>query len=142
MLQELSKEFTKTGVKKEDMESVNNAVKNLLAKGASRDEIADFAGSAKKSGLNSEETTASLNIMSDLVDEGIKPKAAGSLVSQAAHDAKAKGLKGKDLAAKVQETIEQEKKKYYEFMKWKEKKEKKKANKAKGKKATSKEEKK
>ena len=138
-LNELSKKFTEAGVKKDDIKAVNSAAKNLIAKGATRDDIKGFIGSAKKTGLNSEEITASLNVMNELVNEGVKPKAAGNLVSQAAHDAKAKGLTGKDLSAKVQETIEQKKKEYYEFMKRKEKQ--KKSNKAKGKKAKNKEKK-
>jgi hypothetical protein len=136
ILQELSHEFSKAGVKKDDMEAVNNSVKNLLAKGATRAEIQEFIASAKKTGLSSEEMADALNVMSELVNEVVKPKAAGGLVSQAAHDARAKGLKGKDLAAKVQETIEQKKRDYYELMKRKDKQ--KKNNKSKEKKGKNK----
>jgi NIMA (never in mitosis gene a)-related kinase len=47
--------------------------------------------------------------MKDLVNEGESPKEAGNVVSQAAAQAHQQGLKGKDLAAKVHEAVQQRK---------------------------------
>ena len=108
-LSELKTELQQKGVSQEEVKSIEQPLKNMLNKGANKNDLKNTVTDLSNSGLKGNDLKTSVNSMNDLVNSGETPKEAGNVVSQAAHQAQAQGLKGKDLAAKVQEAIKQRK---------------------------------
>jgi len=105
----LSNELEQEGVAKEDVGAIKNTIKEMLDQGASKEEIKSVVSDLNKKGVKGAELKESVDSVNNLVKEGEDIKEAGNIVSKAAHAAKAEGLKGKDLAAKVHEAIQQRK---------------------------------
>ncbi|MCX5705476.1 MAG: hypothetical protein NTZ92_05430 [Candidatus Omnitrophica bacterium] len=93
----------------QELKSIDKPMKNMVDKGATKDELKKVLTDLANAGAKGGTLKSSVESMNDLVNSGEKPKEAGNIVSQAAHQAKAAGLKGKDLAAKVHEAIKQRK---------------------------------
>jgi hypothetical protein len=93
----------------DELKSIDKPMKNMVDKGATKDELKKVLTDLANAGAKGGTLKSSVESMNDLVNSGETPKEAGNIVSQAAHQAKAAGLKGKDLAAKVHEAIKQRK---------------------------------
>jgi hypothetical protein len=93
----------------QELKSIDKPMKNMLDKGATKDGLKKVLTDLANAGAKGDTLRSSVGSMNDLVNSGETPKEAGNIVSQAAHQAKAAGLKGKDLAAKVHEAIKQRK---------------------------------
>ncbi len=109
VFEELKSELRQEGVSPEDIEDITEPVKNMFGKGAKKKDIEDVVVGLSKKGVKGKVLKDSVESMNELVEDGEDPKEAGNIVSQAAHAALAAGLKGKDLAAKVHEAIQQRK---------------------------------
>lgn len=105
----LKTELQAKGMSSQDLASVEMPVKDMLKRGASKDEIKGFISDLRAKGVSGAELQNATNSMNELVKSGEKPRQAGSVVSQAAFNARAQGLKGKDLAASVQSAVRQRK---------------------------------
>lgn len=106
---ELRVDLKKYGVPENDIEAVKNPVKELFKRGARKEDVKKAVSQLSQEGVKGRDLKKSMDSMNDLVKNGENPKDAGNIVSKAAHDAKAQGLKGKDLAAKVHEAIQKRK---------------------------------
>ena len=83
----------------------------------------------QNSGVASSDVRTAESSMKGLINSGVTPKEAGNVVSRSVKQAHAQGLKGKDLAAKVHEAVN-ERKDQMKAAKQKEKEARKKANEA------------
>lgn len=106
---ELAGELRQEGVSRRDVKAIEVPVKNMLKKGATKKNIKDAVGNLSAGGVKGKALRQSVEAMNELVQDGENSKVAGNIVSRAAHRAQAQGLKGKDLAAKVQEAVQQRK---------------------------------
>jgi len=106
---ELKTELQSKGMKAEEISGIEKPVKEMIGKGATKNDIKNTLLDFKNKGIKGEELKDSVNSMNELVKSGEAPKEAGNIVSRAAHQAQAQGLKGKELAAKVHEAIKQRK---------------------------------
>lgn len=106
---ELTGELRQKGVSRRDVKAIEEPVKNMLRKGATKKDIKDAVGNLSAEGARGQALRQSVEAMNELVEDGENPKEAGNIVSRAAHRAQAQGLKGKDLAAEVQEAVQQRK---------------------------------
>lgn len=106
---ELKEELQNKGINLEDVRAVEQPLKSMLRQGATKDELKNAVLDLSKRGIKGEELRNSVNSMNELVKSGMLAKEAGNVVSQAAHQAWALGLRGKDLAAKVREAARQRK---------------------------------
>lgn len=88
-----------------ELNSINKPIKNMLDKGANKENLKNLLADLSKKGVRGKDLKDSIDAMNDLVNSGEKPKEAGNIVSRAAHQAQAQGLKGRELAAKVHEAI-------------------------------------
>lgn len=84
-------------------------LKDMAEKGASKEELKSVVTDLSNKRVRGDDLKQSVNSIKDLVNEGESPKEAGNVVSQAAAQAHQQGLKGKDLAAKVHEAVQQRK---------------------------------
>lgn len=103
---ELEKE---AGFTPRELKSIEGPLKNMLDKGATKNDLKGVLVDLSKKDIKGDNLKNTVNSMNDLVNSGESPKEAGNIVSHAAHQALAQGLKGKDLAAKVHEAISQRK---------------------------------
>ncbi|HEA46829.1 MAG TPA: hypothetical protein ENH97_00255 [bacterium] len=106
---ELAGELRQKGVSRRNVKAIEGPVKNMLRKGATKKDIKDAVGDLSAGGIRGKALRQSVEAMNELVEDGENPKVAGNIVSRAAHRAQAQGLKGKDLAAKVREAVQQRK---------------------------------
>ena len=106
---ELASELRQKGVSRRDVKAIEEPVKNMLNKGATKKNITDAVGDLSAGGTKGKALRQSVEAMNELVEDGENPKVAGNVVSRAAQRAQAQGLKGEDLAAKVQEAVQQRK---------------------------------
>ncbi|MFH1202070.1 MAG: hypothetical protein V1674_04170 [Candidatus Omnitrophota bacterium] len=106
---QMKTELQKKGVSSQDLDLVEKPVKEMLGGGATKDEVKKFIFDLSGKGVKGADLQNAANSMNELVKNGEMPKQAGNVVSQAALGAKAQGLKGKDLAAKVREAVRQRK---------------------------------
>lgn len=106
---QLVSELKKGGITDSEINSMGNSMKNMLTKGANKEDVKTVVIDLVRLGLHGRELKNSVNDMNDLVNAGESPKQAGNIVSKAAHDAKAQGLTGRALAEKVHEAIRQRK---------------------------------
>lgn len=107
--EQLKNELKERGVDVQDIKNVERPLKEMLNRGATKEDLKKVVSDLSKKGIKGDELKSSVEEMNELVKSGETPKEAGNIVSQAAHQAKAQGLKGKDLAAKVHEAIRQRK---------------------------------
>lgn len=109
-VKELGNELQQSGVVAQgEVETIQAPLKNMLEKGASKDELKGVVTELSKSEVKGEDLKKAVDSMNDLVNDGEKPSEAGNVISAAVAQAHADGLKGKDLAAKVHEAINQRK---------------------------------
>jgi len=106
---ELAGELRQRGVSRGDVKAIEEPVKKMLKKGATKKNITDAVGDLSAGGTKGKALAQSVEAMNELVKDGENPKVAGNIVSRAAQRAQAQGLKGEDLAAKVQEAVQQRK---------------------------------
>lgn len=107
---QLSSELQQSGVVTQDeVNAIKSSLKDMVEKGASTEDLKSVVTELSNKGIKGDDLKESVNSMKDLVEEGESPKEAGNVVSQAAAQAHIQGLKGKDLAAKVHEAIQQRK---------------------------------
>jgi hypothetical protein len=102
---EVQIELQKQGLSAEEAAEIKGPIKEMLANGASKDEVTKPLVELSKSEVKGSDLKNSAESMNELVKSGATPKEAGNVVSQAAHQAKAEGLKGKALAARVHESV-------------------------------------
>lgn len=103
---QLSSELQQSGVvTRNDADAIKSPLKNMVEKGTSKEELRDVVTELSNKGVKGDDLKESVNSMNDLVNKGKNPREAGNIVSQAAAQAHAQGLKGKDLAAKVHEAV-------------------------------------
>lgn len=109
-LNQLNSELEKGGIfTAAESKSMEKPLKNMLEKGAKKGDLKKVIADLSANGVKGDDLKKTVNTMNDLVNSGESPKEAGNIVSRAAHQAKAEGLKGKDLAARVQAAIQQRK---------------------------------
>ena len=106
---ELAGELRQRGVSRRDVKAIEEPVKKMLRKSATKKNITDAVGNLSAGGVKGKALAQSVEAMNELVEDGENPKVAGNIVSRAAHRAQAQGLKGEDLAAKVREAVQQRK---------------------------------
>jgi len=97
------------GISENDITLVQKPINNMLKQGATREDIERVVIDLSGKGMKGQNLRNSLIGMNDLINNGENPKNAGNIVSRAAHEAHAQGLKGRDLANKVHEAIQQRK---------------------------------
>jgi hypothetical protein len=102
---EVQIDLQKQGLSAEDAAELKEPVKEMLANGASKDDIVKPLVELSKNEVKGNDLKNSAESMNELVKSGATPKEAGNVVSQAAHQAQAEGIKGKALAAKVHEAV-------------------------------------
>jgi len=93
----------------EDLKGIRDPMRKMVEKGATEEDLRHTLINLSNIGIKGPELKSVVNSMNKMVQEGENPKEAGNVVSQAAHRAKAGGLKGKDLSAMVHDAIEQRK---------------------------------
>ncbi len=98
------------GISENDITLVQKPINNMLKQGATGKDIERVIIDLSEEGMKGQNLRNTLISMNDLINNGENPKNAGNIVSRAAHEAHAQGLKGRDLADKVHETIQQRKK--------------------------------
>lgn len=101
----------------QELKPIENPIKNMLTKGATKEDLKTLLLGLANKGVKGDNLKTTINAMNDLVNSGVHPKEAGNVVSRAAHQAQAQGLKGKELAAKVHEAIRQRKAEHERFKK-------------------------
>ena len=106
---ELAGELRQQGVSRRDVKAIEEPVKKMLRKGATKKNITDAIGNLSAGGVKGKALRQSVEAMNELVQDGENSKVAGNIVSAAAHRAQAQGLKGEDLAAEVHEAVQQRK---------------------------------
>lgn len=106
---ELVAELKTDGVTQEDIQGIQASIKDMLGGGTKKEDIKKVVTDLVKNEVKGKDLANSVKSMNDLIKSGEDPKEVGNIVSKAAHDAQAMGLKGKDLAAKVHEAIMQRK---------------------------------
>jgi len=97
------------GISENDITLVQKPINNMLKQGATRKDIERVIIDLSEKGMKGQNLRNSLTSMNDLITNGENPNNAGNIVSRAAHEAHAQGLKGRDLANKVHEAIQQRK---------------------------------
>ena len=97
------------GISEKDINLGQKPINNMLKQGATRENIEKVISDLSVKGMKGRNLRNSLISMNDLINNGENPKNAGNIVSRAAHEAHAQGLKGRDLANKVHEAIQQRK---------------------------------
>ena len=97
------------GISENDITLVQKPINTMLKQGATRKDIERVIIDLSEKGMQGHNLQNSLISMNDLINDGENPKNAGNILSRAAHEAHAQGLKGRDLANKVHEAIQQRK---------------------------------
>jgi KaiC/GvpD/RAD55 family RecA-like ATPase len=106
IMDELNKELEQDKVfLPKELKEINKSLRNAMEQGVTKEDLKAILVDLKKKESNVKDTKKTIDIMIDLIKSGVGPKEAGNIVSQAAHLAKAQGLKGKALAAMVHEAI-------------------------------------
>lgn len=104
---QLSSELQKSrAITKADAAALKAPLENMVAKGAKKEDLKNVITELSKNKIKGKDLLQSVTDMSELVNEGENPKEAGNVVSQTIAQAKAQGLKGENLAAKVHEAIQ------------------------------------
>src|SRR3989338_2972833 len=95
---ELSAQLQKeVGLTESERKSIDAPVREMLRGGAGKEDIKNAVSGLAKGGIRGEELKSSVQSMHEMVRKGSGVAEAGNIVSQAAHQAKSEGLKGKDL---------------------------------------------
>lgn len=97
------------GISENEITFVQKPINNMLKQGATRMDIERVIIDLSEKGMKGQNLKNSLISMNDLITDGENPKNAGNIVSRAAHEAHAQGLRGRDLANKVHEAIQKRK---------------------------------
>lgn len=107
VLNELLKDLEKGGVSKNDLKGVDKALKNMLDKGGNKNDIRNIILGMSKDGLAGGSLIGTVNTWNDLINAGDSHKDAAGIISQLLQDGKQKKIKGTDLAALIQQVLQQ-----------------------------------
>lgn len=88
-----------------ELKDMDKSLRNCLEQGVKKEDLKAILLNLKNNETKAKDTKKTIDVMVDLMESGVSAKEAGNIVSQAAHQAKAQGLKGADLAARVHEAI-------------------------------------
>lgn len=106
IMQQLNKELEQEKVfLPNELKDMNQPLRNCLERGVASQDLKAILVDLKSKESSAKDTKKTIDLMVDLIKFGVSPKEAGNIVSQAAHQAHAQGLKGQALAAKVHEAI-------------------------------------
>ena len=97
------------GISENDITLAQKPINTMLKQGATREDIERVVIDLSEKGMKGKNLRNSLISMNDLIANGENPNNACNIVSRAAHEAHAQGLRGRDLANKVHEAIQQRK---------------------------------
>ena len=97
------------GISENDITLAQKPINNMLKQGTTSKDIENVVIDLSEKGMKGQNLRNSLISMNSLITNGENPKNAGNIVSRAAHEAHAQGLKGRALANKVHEAIQQRK---------------------------------
>ena len=97
------------GISENDITLAQKPINNMLKQGTTSKDIESVIIDLSEKGMKGQNLRNSLISMNGLITNGENPKNAGNIVSRAAHEAHAQRLKGRDLAHKVHEAIQQRK---------------------------------
>lgn len=105
---QLNGELQRSGVvTRDEASAIKSPLKNMVERGASKRDLQNTVTQLSNNGVRGNDLQESVRSMNSLVNSGTNTREAGNLVSQAAAQAHADGLKGKDLAAKVHEAVKE-----------------------------------
>ncbi|KJJ83298.1 secreted protein [Candidatus Omnitrophus magneticus] len=104
-MKDLSTQLSTGGVKEQDINSLQGSMKNMLQKGANKEDVKNVILQLVKLGIQGKELTTSVQETDKLLNEGKDIKTASSIVSQAVAAAHAKGLKGQALSKEIHKAI-------------------------------------
>ncbi len=120
IMQELNKELEQEKVfLPKELKDMDKSLRNAMEHGVTKGDLRAILVDLKKKESNVKDTKKTIDVMVDLIKSGVDPKEAGNIVSRAAHQAKAEGLKGQALAARVHEAIRIRKAEHEKFKKQK-----------------------
>lgn len=106
IMEELNKELEQEKVfLPAELKNMKKSLSNALERGVTKEDLKAILLDLQKKESNAKDAKKTIDAMNDLIKSGVEPKEAGNIVSQAAHQAQAQGLKGTALAAKVHEAI-------------------------------------
>lgn len=106
IMEELDKELEQEKVfLPRELKNMDKSLRNSMECGVSKEDLKTILSDLQKKEVGHKEIKKTIDSMNDLIKAGVEPKQAGNIVSQAAHLAKAQGLKGTALAARVHEAI-------------------------------------
>lgn len=106
-LDNLQSELREEGMSVSDISGIKKPVKEMLKKGANKDELRAVLLDLSKNGVKGKDLKSSVDSMDNLIKSGKSPKEAGNIVSEAVHQAQAQGLRGTALADRVHQAVHQ-----------------------------------
>ena len=109
VLQELVRDLQKNGISQKDINGMNKALENMLGKGGNKNDIAKIIGGLAQNGLSGDGLTKSVNGWNDLIEAGDSHNNSADTILKSLEHGKNKGLKGDNLAAIIQQALEQRK---------------------------------
>ncbi len=101
----LKSDLQKRGVSSGELNEAQKPIKEMLARGTSREELRGTLEELTNNGVKGRDLRETMESMNDLEKSGESAKDAGNIVSKAVHEAQSQGLKGTALAAKVHAAI-------------------------------------
>jgi hypothetical protein len=106
-LNQLIRELEKGGIPQADLKAVNKELENLLGKGGKQEDIGRIILHMSKHGVSGDGLTNIIRLWSEVINAGGNHKNTNDLFSKSFDHAKNKGLKGNDLAALIQDALQQ-----------------------------------
>jgi len=107
IMEELNKELEQQKVfLPNELKDMQKSLGNAMKKGVKKEDLKAILVDLKNKQTSVKDTKKTIDVMVDLIKSGVNPKEAGNIVSRVAHQAKAEGLKGTALAARVREAIQ------------------------------------
>ncbi|MGE5279273.1 MAG: hypothetical protein ACM3L6_00830 [Deltaproteobacteria bacterium] len=95
------------GVSSADMNEIKAPVKEMLQRGASKEELGDAIAELAAGGVKGKDLKKTLESMNEMEKGGMSPGETGNLVSEVAHQARMEGVKGTGLADRVHQAIQE-----------------------------------
>jgi hypothetical protein len=107
IMEELNKELEQEKVfLPKELKDLDRSLRNSMEHGVNKEDLKTILSDLKKKEVDPKEIKKTIDSMNDLIKAGVEPGKAGNIVSQAAHLARAQGLKGTALTARVHEAIQ------------------------------------
>jgi hypothetical protein len=105
---ELSSEIGKeAGLTSSEQESIDHSIKGMMDEGAGKEDIKNAVSGMINDGIRGEDLKNSSEALKELIKSGNSPTEAGHIVSQAVLQAQAEGLKGEELANRIQKAVKE-----------------------------------